>query len=146
MSNKELTTGDLVYVSDISEEQAKELKIEAIFIAKIDKDFFSAVRGTAARHAGRLLCLLPTSGELDSWRYAVKVPKPKLVPWTFETAPRLPFAIKPVARPAPHEFVVTEKTTDYLYSSSSKITYNSALKHHQWLDGDEWKPCGVIEE
>jgi len=69
-----------VYVSDISIEEALKLKMETLFIG--------------IREDRRNVCENPKTHMLTVWKYIVKIPKKKLVPYTLETLPRCHVTVK----------------------------------------------------
>jgi len=71
--------GEEVYVSGTRESHALELKNKRVFIG-MDGDYF--------------ICKTCSTGQYCWWSHVAKIPEKKIVPWTKETCPALPFIIK----------------------------------------------------
>jgi|GEM_PF-3545332 len=71
--------GEEVYVSDMSESHALELKNKRVFIG-MDGDYF--------------ICKTCSTAQCYRWSHVAKIPAKKTIPWTKDTCPALPFVLK----------------------------------------------------
>jgi len=72
-------SGEEVYVSGTSESAALKGKDKRVFVG-IDNGLF--------------ICKFHSESNYYPWKYIAKIPEKKIVPWTKDTCPALPFVIR----------------------------------------------------
>jgi hypothetical protein len=125
--NEELTNGDMVRVSDLSVDRAL-----------ICKNKFRFVGETRTAYA-----VEKENGEVVVFGFAVKVPEPKLVPWTFETCPLPPFCIQRKE----HKNLLTVISVTELYMCTKHThTFKELFKDYDYVvSREDIRPCGEVK-
>ena len=126
----ELVNGDMVYVSDWSIEKAIEEGSQYEFLVV---------------HGGRFVAVSP-SGCISVWSYAVKVPKPKYIPFTLETLPKQAITLRQTGFVM--ESLVVTREINGLWFASAYHSFESVMgKYEMSLDGGEtWQAAGMEAE
>jgi hypothetical protein len=132
-----MKTGDRIGVSDISGKIAREDAQPSIFLANVGgADPFICVYHEDEH-------LYPNGNyRTETWKYGVEIQKPKLRPWCLEDN-----VVNRVIRwkGTIDQHVILKAGEFDVELPDGWNTYKSLLGNCEWLDGDEWKPCGVEE-
>jgi hypothetical protein len=132
-----MKTGDRVGVSDTSEENAKKDKCPSIVLANVGG-------------SNPFICVHENDGHLypdgdyriQQWKYGVELPEPKLRPWKLEDN-----VVGRVIRwkSGNPQYAILKADESYVWIPGVWYDYEFILNNCEWLDGDEWRACGVEE-
>ena len=98
---------------------------------------------------GRYITETPTSStvypSVYPWVFAVKVPEPKLVPWTFDTCPLPPFCVRNKVSGA---FVTVQSINPngVYMGSDNEYSYPYLMAHYEYcITRETIRPCGEVK-